>query len=767
MAHTRDTVRRVSPFLSQSRPRQRSVGSLVVHCALLLLMLACDAPPDVRSPRQPVLPPQPVDLTPKRQPPKSRQVIQPATLETPTVADARLPDATFEAQLHRRAGRLGMARAAFETGWHTHQSPDVALIIGVLYQRARDHRSALRWLARADVPELADFIAFRVLRSAGALGEVAQALHAAERIPSQSRFAPHAKTQGAQILMKAGRPLDAAQWLMTRAGAPDEHGLDSLIELARAWQAAGRATLAIRAWRRVALRAGPSKVATRATRTQRRLQWRLPHSERRALAPDPDAHVLAGLADMDAHAYAAAEDRMLAALRDGIEDPAIGCQTWWLLARARSKQRRHGDAAPAYARYAADCAQTSRAPRAQYAEARAWFSADHPVAALRAARAVWRRWPTHRLADDARMLAARIHLNDGEEPEALDRVRASLWHTPHGDRASDAAWLVRQMGANPPSVTSRDRAHVGRLAYFEGVDLLAARQTEAAVSALNRARRQSPSGYYGLLASVRLRLLGRPAPRVTNPPIAITHARTGWAQGKALLSLGFVQDAWWAFDDAGPGPLEPGRYVADVARLFDQYGHDTMALRMFDRDVAHLDGLSLNADTAPWFDAVYPIEHIEIFEKWADARDLPVELVLALAHTESRFDPNARSWAGACGIMQIVPKTAADVARKDGVRGRMTCRRLRNVDLSVRLATRYLADLRGRFGSHPGVLAAAYNAGPGNALAWIKSPRAPFDQWVEGLPFHQARRYIKRVLAAMAVYTVRRTGTLPDIPFDW
>jgi soluble lytic murein transglycosylase len=146
---------------------------------------------------------------------------------------------------------------------------------------------------------------------------------------------------------------------------------------------------------------------------------------------------------------------------------------------------------------------------------------------------------------------------------------------------------------------------------------------------------------------------------------------------------------------------------------------------------------------------------------------VPLPFLLALAHTESRFDPSARSWAGACGLMQLIPATAQAVAQREGIRGRITCRRLRNVDLSVRLAARYLSDLRARFGDHPVALAAAYNAGPGNAARWLDGERPAPDRWVEQIPFHQARRYVKRVVAALAVYEKRLNSPLPMLRLDW
>lgn len=86
------------------------------------------------------------------------------------------------------------------------------------------------------------------------------------------------------------------------------------------------------------------------------------------------------------------------------------------------------------------------------------------------------------------------------------------------------------------------------------------------------------------------------------------------------------------------------------------------------------------------------------------------KLVLAVMHTESRFYNFARSPVGALGLMQIMPATGEMLARDAGLEwsGPDT---LFAPELNVRLGTRYLAELRARYGTWKGALA-AYNWGP-------------------------------------------------------
>ena len=113
--------------------------------------------------------------------------------------------------------------------------------------------------------------------------------------------------------------------------------------------------------------------------------------------------------------------------------------------------------------------------------------------------------------------------------------------------------------------------------------------------------------------------------------------------------------------------------------------------------------------------------------------------------------------------MQLTEGTARDMAAAEDVRLRINCRRLFRESLNVRLGTRYLAELSARLGGHPGLVAAAYNAGPGNVDGWLEAAGdVPFDTWLENLPYQQPRQYVKRVLAAWFVY--RWLSTPPEAP---
>ncbi|HEY3778391.1 MAG TPA: lytic transglycosylase domain-containing protein [Rhizomicrobium sp.] len=147
-------------------------------------------------------------------------------------------------------------------------------------------------------------------------------------------------------------------------------------------------------------------------------------------------------------------------------------------------------------------------------------------------------------------------------------------------------------------------------------------------------------------------------------------------------------------------------------------------------------------------------------------------LVLAVIRQETEFDPGAVSHAGARGIMQVMPDSAATLARLSGLPynfAALTGDTSYNMELGMAELSRQLANWGGSYV----LAAAAYNAGPGNARKWIAAFGDPRDarvdpvDWIEQIPFEETRNYVQRVLENVVVYHARLNGTLPPTMAQW
>ena len=139
---------------------------------------------------------------------------------------------------------------------------------------------------------------------------------------------------------------------------------------------------------------------------------------------------------------------------------------------------------------------------------------------------------------------------------------------------------------------------------------------------------------------------------------------------------------------------------------------------------------------------------------------VPIELSLSIARRESEFDQSVVSPVGALGLMQVMPKTGAEMAGDIGIafdQSRMTTDWRYNVELG----NTYLTELGERFGGNPVLMSLAYNAGPSRAERWMErlgDPRksgVDIIEWVEMIPFDETRNYVMRVTESLPIYRAR------------
>jgi soluble lytic murein transglycosylase len=126
----------------------------------------------------------------------------------------------------------------------------------------------------------------------------------------------------------------------------------------------------------------------------------------------------------------------------------------------------------------------------------------------------------------------------------------------------------------------------------------------------------------------------------------------------------------------------------------------------------------------------------------ARANGIPASLLAAVAKQESRFSPGVQSGAGAVGLLQLMPETAADLYGAP-----LAPAALEDPALNAQLGGRYLSRLLSHWDGNPLVAIASYNAGPGAVARWItpQLQQAP-ELWVEAIPYPETRLYVKKVL---------------------
>jgi soluble lytic murein transglycosylase len=131
--------------------------------------------------------------------------------------------------------------------------------------------------------------------------------------------------------------------------------------------------------------------------------------------------------------------------------------------------------------------------------------------------------------------------------------------------------------------------------------------------------------------------------------------------------------------------------------------------------------------------------------------------VHGIIRQESSFERSAVSSAGARGMMQLMPATAATEARRLGVPF-SAARLTEDPDYNIMIGSHHFSGLMDNYGNNLVLVAVAYNAGPGRVPQWIAlngDPRMPgvdVIEWIEKIPFSETRNYVQRVVENAMVY---------------
>lgn len=295
---------------------------------------------------------------------------------------------------------------------------------------------------------------------------------------------------------------------------------------------------------------------------------------------------------------------------------------------------------------------------------------------------------------------------------------------------------------------------VARAAYWQGRAYEELGKADEAKAAFGKAAEQ-PVAYYGQLARAKLGLSGLPLRRTM---AAGLETLPGHRAVRLLYQIGQRDLATLMLNDLAQRlhTTEALEAIAAIARRETdaraQVGIGKAALqRGFPLDMT-----------------AYPVNGIPEFDVLGDPMERAI--VHAIARQESAFDPTAMSGAGARGLMQMMPATARETARRASLP--FDWEKLGQDPLyAARMGAAHLNDLLKEWRGSYILTFAAYNAGSPNVKKWIAAYGDPRDpevdavDWVERIPFSETRNYVQRVMENLQIYRERlnqRTAYLID-----
>jgi soluble lytic murein transglycosylase len=333
---------------------------------------------------------------------------------------------------------------------------------------------------------------------------------------------------------------------------------------------------------------------------------------------------------------------------------------------------------------------------------------------------------------------------DALAPAALDgqvqewRARAALWG---GNYAQALAW-IEQM---PSSLLAQPRWR-----YWRARAVAATRGDEAAAPLFGEIA--GLRDYYGYLAADRLNqpynLNARPSPLDAAAQAALK-AQPRMIRAHELFDCDMTDEAaseWTAALEGADAALK-----VQAAVLASRWG-------WYAQSIATL------AQTGEFDDVIlrYPRPFSDAVSQAGKLAQLPQDWILAVMRQESLFRKDAVSHADARGVMQMVPSTAAAVARRWHLPppGRDA---LFDPLVAVPLGAAYLRELLDRYGEQLAVTLAAYNAGPAPAARWLPPEIMDADVWIENIPYNETRAYVQHILEHIIAFASVRGAEAPRL----
>jgi soluble lytic murein transglycosylase-like protein len=319
----------------------------------------------------------------------------------------------------------------------------------------------------------------------------------------------------------------------------------------------------------------------------------------------------------------------------------------------------------------------------------------------------------------------------------------------NGDIAAAQPLFVR--AANMTNISDDDRAAA---AFWSARAALRLEKPNDYLNWLRQASAPSDT-FYGMLAG---RLLGEGfgptgiAATLTEADITAVDATPDGHLAFALLQLGETGQAATALRALWPDMQNDPGFAHSVMAVAARAGLVDVAVAIAGQTPANDNDI---ADARLPLPALHPNGGFTV--------DPP--LVYALTRTESGFDSQAVSPAGARGLMQLMPVTANFIARNQGIAGTTS-----NPASNLALGQGYIHYLGQQPGINENLLAilASYNAGPGAAANWYNALQADSDPlvFIETIPNDQTRRFVRQVLADSWIYAEEiglRPYSLDDI----
>lgn len=384
------------------------------------------------------------------------------------------------------------------------------------------------------------------------------------------------------------------------------------------------------------------------------------------------------------------------------------------------------------------------------------------------------RFPQSPWLEEALFSSGNMYLLSRDYPNAIEYYSYLAEHFPMGGNAAAAnwraGWLSYRLGQYPAAERFfaqetklyPDASESISALYWRG-RLLETQDHSPALAATNYRDilLAHPNYYYAQLARVRLTALGQPEPASASAAGLYTHLpkpllldafpsdRPHLAKARLLANAGLNE--YVAPEIAADSDWSSWGSLGE-AQIYASYDETFLALRAIKRAIPAAASMPIQSVPLAYWRILYPEPWWETIKTESARYNLDPFLVLSLMRQESEFNSSAISYAGAYGLMQLLPIVGRQMARQVGMRDFKTYQLL-DPETNIKLGTRYLRQMLDKFGGVQEYALAAYNAGDDRVVDWrTAGPYTGMDEFVESIPFTQTRNYVEAILRNEQAY---------------
>ena len=417
-----------------------------------------------------------------------------------------------------------------------------------------------------------------------------------------------------------------------------------------------------------------------------------------------------------------------------------------------------------------------------YWRAKTYDKLDKDSLAIATYLEVFNKYPKSSLADDGLYLAARTFEEIKDYDNAIYYYEKYINTYSHSDRVKDIIWYIgwlyylkgdyeraeekfERMGRS-----YKKKKDYPQYLYWKARAMEKGGKVEDAIPIFMELWEKYPYTYYSYQAGERLEELGYEldiVPRETtfdpnfwDPNFGsyldfTSDERITSHLDKAidLMSMNYGEDARRELELVVERCVGDPDLLIEVARLLrysgDYYTPVLIAHRNFDH---HLDEYRPGVNDIYW-QMKYPLSYRNDVERLCEEYDLEPYFVYSVIRAESLFQDKVYSWAGAIGLMQIMPATGEGIAKELGIEN-FEVDNLLDYRTNLRFGTYYLSGLMRKYEEEKVYALCGYNAGPGNAQKWKdnRDSDMEMDEFIENIPFSETRSYVKRILGFYSIY---------------